>query len=77
MHYNRTKCVLLITKNMHTYTWARSHSITWKEANLACRQDFALQWRLAVNRIIYVWEQLHVSLSPLSSFSLPLPHSLQ
>ncbi len=84
MHCNHTKCVLLIAENMHTYTWARPHSVTWKEANLACRQDFALQWQLAVNRIIYIWEQLQISLSPslslslsLPSFSLPLPHSLQ
>lgn len=57
---------------MHTYTWARPHSVTWKEANLACRQDFALQWQLAVNRIIYVWEQLHLSLS-LSPFLFSSP----
>lgn len=63
MHCNDTKFVLLITINMHTYTRARPHSIAWKEANLACSQIFALQRQPLVNRIIFVWEQLHLSLS--------------
>lgn len=57
MQDNHTEYALLIT-----YTRARPHGVAWKEANLACRQNFALQWQLAVNRIIFVWEQLHLSL---------------
>lgn len=39
---------------MHTYAWARSHSVAWKEASLACCQNFALQRQPAVNRIIRI-----------------------
>lgn len=72
---NRAEFVLLIVRDMHTYTRARSHSVTWKEASLACCQNFALQrQKTAVNRIIRICLGATAPPSLFSPRSPALPH---